>query len=348
MGASVGHGEATSAVVDEPADARIMPLPTPEHVLPNASRPATPEPRAGRRIYAGPAVRRLARELGVDLGAVRGGGPRSRITVTDVKSHVRTGVAAAIPADILPFPPADDFARFGPIEYESLSRIQQVSARRLLASWRSIPHVTQHTEADISDLENARRTLHQHAPSDRPMPRVTLLPFLFRAVVIALREMPRFNSSLSASGDRLAIKQYFNIGFAADTPRGLVVPVVPDVDKKDVFEIAVELAALGADARSGKLKPDQMQGATFTVSSLGGVGGTHFTPIVNPPEVAILGAGRARPVAVPDGTGFSNRLQLPLSLSYDHRVIDGVAGVRFVERIAALLADPELLMSAVP
>lgn len=308
--------------------------------------PALPSQRPKGRIYAGPTVRRLARELGVHLGGVHGTGPRSRILPSDVKHHVRHRSSAVTEPSPSTFPGTENVEKYGSVSYEPLTRIQHVSARRLLSSWLSIPHVTQHNDADITQLEAVRRALRM--PAAATIQRLTLLPFLFRAVAITLREMPRFNSSLCADGAQLAIKQYVNVGFAADTPRGLLVPVVRDVDQKDIFEIASELATLAADARAGRLSPSEMQGATFTVSSLGSAGGTHFTPIVNPPEVAILGAGRARLAAVPVDQGVVTRMMLPISLSYDHRVIDGVAGARFTERIVALLASPESLMTAVP
>jgi pyruvate dehydrogenase E2 component (dihydrolipoamide acetyltransferase) len=216
----------------------------------------------------------------------------------------------------------------------------------LTTSWTTIPHVTQHNEADITDLE-ALRVARKEVLEARGV-RLTLLAFLLRAVAITLAEMPRFNASLCPDGERLALKRYCHLGFAADTPHGLVVPVIRDVDQKDAFEVARELAELSALARAGRLTPTQMQGSTFTVSSLGGIGGTHFTPIVNPPEVAILGAGRARKVPGYVGARVEPRLMLPISLSYDHRVIDGVAGVRFTERIRGLLADPMTLIAAVP
>jgi pyruvate dehydrogenase E2 component (dihydrolipoamide acetyltransferase) len=322
--------------------------PAPPAVVP-AAVPAT----TTGRCYAGPAARRLARELGVDIAAVPGGGARGRILPADVKAHVRNGRPAqarpmvAAPAAPLPGGATEaDFEKHGPVDYEPLPRIQKISGRRLAASWAAVPHVTQHNEADITALEALR--LERKAATEARGLRLTLLAFLLRAAAIALAEMPRFNASLCPDGERLALKRYCHLGFATDTPQGLVVPVLRDAGRKDVFELAHELGALSAAARAGRLAPAQLAGSTFTVSSLGGVGGTHFTPIVNPPEVAILGAGRAQRLPRIVGERVEPRLILPLSLSYDHRVIDGVAGVRFTERIRELLEDPAALLAAVP
>jgi pyruvate dehydrogenase E2 component (dihydrolipoamide acetyltransferase) len=318
------------------------------------------------RAHAGPSVRRLARELGVDLAHVTGHGFKDRITHEDVKAFVkgaigeagapgaaaRTGAAAppaaAQPAAAKPAAPAGpavDFAQFGPTELEPLSRIQRISGPRLQASWASIPHVTQFDEADITELEQLRGSLKERAQAAGV--KLTPLAFIMRAVVKALQEFPRFNTSLDASGANLVVKKYMHLGFAADTPNGLVVPVVRDADRKDVYELARHLGQLSEKARAGKLPPADMQGSCFTISSLGGIGGTAFTPIINAPEVAILGVSRAvtRPV-FRDG-GFVPRLMLPLSLSYDHRVIDGALAARFTTWLAHTLADPRGLLEAV-
>ena len=304
------------------------------------------------RAHAGPSVRRLAREMGVDLGRVSGTGLKGRITHDDVKAYVKrvlssggagggAGAGAALPGI-----PAVDFAAFGPIESRPLSRIQKISGPRLLASWLNIPHVTQFDEADITALEDVRNKLKQKASQEGI--KLTPLAFVMRACVKALQEFPQFCSSLDPDGDALILKKYINVGFAADTPNGLVVPVLHNVDRCDIYEIARKLAELAEKARAGKLSPTEMQGGCFTISSLGGIGGTAFTPIINAPEVAILGVSRSvmRPV-FQDG-GFVPRLMLPLSLSYDHRVIDGAAGARFTTFLAATLADPRALTEAVP
>ena len=294
--------------------------------------------------HAGPSVRRLARELGVDLSRVTGSGVKGRITHEDVKAWVkqalRGALAAAAPA--LPKLPVVDHAAFGPVEMRPLSRVQRISGPRLQASWINIPHVTQFDEADITELE-ALRTAMKAQAAERGV-KLTPLAFVIAACVRALQEFPGFNASLDESGENLVFKRYFNLGFAADTPQGLLVPVIRDADRKDIFAIARDLAALSERARGGKLGAADMQGGCFTVSSLGGIGGTAFTPIINPPEVAILGVSRSviRPVWR-DGA-FVPRLMLPLSLSYDHRVIDGAAGVRFTTWLADRLARPDTLV----
>jgi pyruvate dehydrogenase E2 component (dihydrolipoamide acetyltransferase) len=299
------------------------------------------------RVHAGPSVRKLARELGVDLGRVRGSGRKGRITADDVKGFVKEIMRGARPSEpALPAVPQVDFARFGAVEVKPLGRIQRISAARLHASWVNVPLVTQHDEADITALEEMRRSLKQEA-EERGI-KLTPLAFIMRACALMLAEFPRFKSSLSADGENLVFKQYTHIGFAADTPNGLVVPVIRDADEKDIYEIATELGELSGRARSGKLKADDIQGSVFTISSLGGIGGKFFTPIVNAPEVAILGVSRSdwRPV-YRDGQ-FVPRLVLPLSLSYDHRVIDGADAVRFTTRLVELLGQVERLLEAVP
>jgi pyruvate dehydrogenase E2 component (dihydrolipoamide acetyltransferase) len=296
------------------------------------------------RAHASPSVRKLARELGVDLGSVRGSGQKSRITADDVKAYVKEILRGGVPGPALPQVPQVDFAKFGPTETQPLSRIQKISGPRLHASWVNVPHVTQHDEADITRLEETRAKLKEKA-AERGI-RLTPLAFVIRACVLALEEFPAFKASLAADGQSLVMKRYTHLGFAADTPNGLVVPVIRDVDRKDVYAIAQELADLSQRARDGKLKADDIQGGVFTISSLGGIGGSYFTPIINAPEVAILGVSRSQWKPVWQGKEFAPRLMLPLSLSYDHRVIDGATAVRFVVRLAAILAEAEGLLEA--
>ena len=298
--------------------------------------------------HAGPAVRKFAREVGVDLIRVKGSGRRGRIIRADVKQYIKARLSQTSAPGTLSLPgiPQVDFARFGPIELRPLGRIRKISGPRLQASWLNIPHVTQHDDADITDMEAMRKALSQSAAS-RGI-RLTPLAFVMRACAMALQEFPQFNSSLDSTGENLVIKQYMHIGFAADTENGLVVPVVRDADKKDVFELARELAELSAAAREGKLTAAQIQGGCFTVSSLGGIGGTAFTPIINAPEVAILGVSRSRMAPVYDGEVFLPRLMLPLSLSYDHRVIDGADAARFTAYLATVMGNVPKLIQAIP
>ena len=307
------------------------------------------------QAHAGPSVRKFARELGVDLTRVKGSGFKGRITHDDVKGFVKTSLAAPAPATArapagggggLPVIPAIDFSLFGPVETKPLSRIQKISGPRLHASWVNIPHVTQFDEADITDLEAMRNKLKEKA--SQAGIKLTPLAFIVRACVKALQEFPQFNASLDPAGTSLVLKKYFHVGFAADTPNGLVVPVVHDANRKDIYEIARNLAELSEKGRAGKLSPNDMQGGCFTISSLGGIGGTAFTPIINAPEVAILGVSRSamKPV-YRDGT-FVPRLILPLSLSYDHRVIDGASAARFTTFLAESLANVAGLVEAVP
>ncbi|QNP41653.1 dihydrolipoyllysine-residue acetyltransferase [Lysobacter solisilvae (ex Woo and Kim 2020)] len=298
--------------------------------------------------YASPAVRLFARELGVDLSRVQGSERGGRIGKDDVAKFVKSvmsgsGVAAAAPAaagggglNLLPWPKVD-FSKFGAVETRELSRIQKISGANLARNWAMIPHVTQHDDADITDLEELRVALNKE--NEKAGIKLTMLAFLMKAAVAGLQKYPTFNASLDASGENLTLKKYFHIGFAADTPNGLVVPVVRDVDKKGVLQIAQETSELAKKARDGKLGPADMQGGCFSISSLGGIGGTKFTPIVNAPEVAILGVSKSAIRPVWDGAQFAPRLILPLSLSYDHRVIDGAAAARFTAYLAQLLAD---------
>jgi len=295
--------------------------------------------------HASPSVRKFARELGADLGKVQGTGVKGRITQDDVKAYVKgllMAAASAAPGSALPRVPTVDFAQFGPVEVKPLSRIQKISGTRLQASWLNLPHVTQHEDADITDLEAARGALKDKAAQEQV--RLTPLVFIIRACILALREFPRFNASLDESGENLVFKKYFNIGFAADTPNGLVVPVIPNADQLSIYDTARALAALSEKARAGKLKVTEMQGGSFTISSLGGIGGTYFTPIINAPEVAILGVSRSTQKPVYERGGFIPRLMLPLSLSYDHRVIDGAEAARFVVFLAKALGDMKALL----
>lgn len=286
-------------------------------------------------------MRKFARELGVNLIQVKGSGAKGRVLQDDVKAFVKAILTGQAPGAGLPKIPAVDFAKYGEIELKPLSRVRKISGPRLQASWLNIPHVTQHDEADITGIEERRVALKAKAEAEGV--KLTLLAFVIRACVIALREYPDFNSSLSEDGVSLVHKKYFHIGFAADTPQGLVVPVIRDADRKGLLEIARELADLSARAREGKVSAEEMRGGTFTVSSLGGIGGTFFTPIVNAPEVAILGVGRAAQRPVWQDKGFVPRLMLPLSLSYDHRVIDGATGARFTSFLVQVLARADRL-----
>ncbi|VBR36314.1 dihydrolipoyllysine-residue acetyltransferase [Burkholderia pseudomallei] len=342
---------APQAAAPAPAPAAPAPAPAPQAAPAAAPAPAqAPAPAASgeyRASHASPSVRKFARELGVDVSRVTGTGPKSRITKDDVTAFVKgvmTGQraapgAAAAPAgggelNLLPWPKVD-FSKFGPFEAKPLSRIKKISGANLHRNWVMIPHVTNNDEADITELEALRVQLNKE--HEKAGVKFTMLAFVIKAVVAALKKFPTFNASLD--GDNLVFKQYYHIGFAADTPNGLVVPVIRDADKKGLVDIAKEMAELSKAAREGKLKPDQMQGGCFSISSLGGIGGTHFTPIINAPEVAILGLSRGQMKPVWDGKQFVPRLTLPLSLSYDHRVIDGAEAARFNAYLGALLAD---------
>jgi pyruvate dehydrogenase E2 component (dihydrolipoamide acetyltransferase) len=313
---------------------------------------------AFKSAHASPSIRKFARELGVDLAKVKGTGPNGRILQEDVQGFVKqamtsagaaTGAAAAGAVtgggslNLLPWPTVD-FTKFGPVETKPLSRIRKISGANLARNWVMIPHVTQFDDADITELEALRVTLNKE--NEKAGIKVTMLAFLIKASVAALKKFPEFNASLVSTpeGDSLVLKKYFNIGFAADTPNGLVVPVIKNADQKGVFEIAKEMSALSAKAREGKLGPADMQGGCFSISSLGGIGGTAFTPIINAPEVAILGVSRAAMQPVWNGHEFVPRLMMPLSLSYDHRVIDGASGARFIVYLAGLLADMRRVM----
>ncbi len=331
------EAKAEAAPPTTSAPAPAAPAPAAESVRSAAARPSTLAVDFSG-VFAGPAARRLARELDIDLTTIQGTGDKGRITVADIKIAARGGGGATGAA--LPDVPTVDFAKFGPIETVPLSRIKRISGPRLHASWVNVPHVTHCDDADVTELEAFRKSLDDAAKADKAAPyRVSLLPLLMKASVATLKAFPTFNSALSPAKDSLIYRRYWHIGVAVDTPDGLVVAVVKDVDQKGVIELARELGALSAKARDGKLSPAEMQGATFTISSLGGIGGTAFTPIVNAPEVAILGVVRSRMAPVWDGKAFQPRLMLPLCLSYDHRVIDGAAAARFMRRLCDTVAD---------
>ncbi len=350
--------EAEAAAPAAEAPARPAPAAAPQ-AAPEAPAPAAqPSSRAElpaireagfSKAHASPSVRKLARELGVDLSRVKGSGVKNRILHDDVKAFVKavlTGQGEAAPGAALPKTPVVDFAKFGDIETRPLTRIQKISGPRLQASWINLPHVTQHDLADITELEERRQVLKGPA-KEKGIP-LTPLAFIMKACISALKEFPTVNASLAEDGDSLVVKNYYHLGFAADTDQGLMVPVIRDADRKDVYELASELRDLSAAARDGKLKAQDLQGATFTISSLGGIGGTAFTPIVNAPEVAILGVSRSSMQPVWDGEAFQPRLMLPLSLSYDHRVIDGALAVRFTTYLGRALGDVDALLQAIP
>jgi pyruvate dehydrogenase E2 component (dihydrolipoamide acetyltransferase) len=323
----------------EPAETKPIAKPDPVPVEPQDATVSKP--------HASPSIRVFARELGVDLAKVRGSGPKGRITREDVHAFVKGALAGAKPAPSmgsgggmpfnLPELASVDFAKFGPVETKPLSRIKKISGAFLHRNWISIPHITQFDEADITELESFRKA--NTADTEKQGFKLTMLAFLIKASVTALRQFPDFNASLDKSGENLVMKKYFHIGVAVDTPEGLVVPVIRDADRKGVFDLARELAEVSKLAKEKKLKPGDMQGGTFSISSLGGIGGTMFTPIINAPEVAILGVSRSVMKPVWNGKEFAPRLVLPLSLSYDHRVIDGAAGARFTTYLVSVLSD---------
>jgi pyruvate dehydrogenase E2 component (dihydrolipoamide acetyltransferase) len=332
-----------SVPVKPPAVASAAPAPNAPPA--SSAAPAAVDEKRFASAHASPSIRKFARELGADLGAIKGAGLKGRITQDDVKAWVKSALSAPMASTgggALPKVATVDFARFGEIETKPLSRIQKISGARLQASWLNLPHVTQHEDADITDLEEARNALKSKASQEGV--KLTPLAFVVRACILALKEFPHFNASLDASGDNLVLKKYFNIGFAADTPNGLVVPVIANADRLGLFEIARILAEMSERARAGKLKATEMQGGSFTISSLGGIGGTAFTPIINAPEVAILGVSRSSQKPVYERGAFIPRLMLPLSLSYDHRVIDGAAGARFIVFLAKTLGDVKALL----
>ena len=358
-----------AAAPEAPAAAAPAPAAKPEARAPAEAPPKAPQPAAAPaprpsqaplaapaaaapsndasgfgKAHASPSVRRVAREFGVDLSKVKGTGPKSRILKEDVQAFVKAELARPVGGEaraggglnVLAMPQVD-FAKFGPVTNQPLSRIKKLSGANLHRNWVTIPHVTQHDEADVTDLEAFRKSQSEEAK--KAGVRLTMLAFLMKAAVAALRKFPEFNASLSADGESLVLKQYFHIGVAVDTPNGLVVPVIRDVDRKGLIELARELADVSARMRDGKISPTDLSGGCFSISSLGGIGGGNFTPIINAPEVAILGVGRGTMKGVWNGKEFAPRMTLPLSLSYDHRVIDGASGARFITFLSGVLGD---------
>jgi len=366
---SSGDGAAAESPAQKPAPApaqqpapRAAPAPSPAPVAQPA--PQSPHPPSLSRVereassapadamtrmeagfaraHASPSIRRFARELGVDLARVRGTGPKERVLKEDIQNYVKGELSRPRAAEgglalNLPPLPQVDFARFGPVTSQPLSRIKKLSGANLHRNWVTIPHITQHDEADITELEEFRKIQVEEAKKQGI--RFTILCFLLKAVVVALKQHPEFNASLSADGESLVLKQYFHIGVAVDTPNGLVVPVIRDVDKRGLMELAKELGEVSARMRAGRISPADLQGGCFSISSLGGLGGSHFTPIINAPEVAILGVGKSVTRPMWNGSAFVPRLMLPLSVSYDHRVIDGAQGARFIAFLSSVLSD---------
>ena len=348
------------ALAAKPAETKQAPKAAPAPAAPQAPASAAAKPPPAKTLpaideagfskaHASPSVRKLARELGVDLVQVKGTGLKNRVLHDDVKAFVKailTGERAAPAGPAWPQVPVIDFAKFGEIETEPLTRIQKISGPRLQASWINLPHVTQHDLADITDLEAKRQELK--GPAKERGISLTPLAFIMKACIATLKEFPKANASLAEDGESLVFKKYFHLGFAADTEHGLMAPVIRDADRMDVYELAEALGELSAGAREGKLKATQLQGASFTISSLGGIGGTAFTPIVNAPEVAILGVSRSSIQPVWNGSEFLPRLMLPFSLSYDHRVIDGAYAVRFTTHLSQTLSNVDALLEATP
>ena len=345
QGAAAPAAPAQAAAAPAPAKAEAPAAPAPAAKTEAAPAPAAAPAPKGGKVHAGPAVRQLAREFGVELSAVTPSGPHGRIIKEDVQAHVKAMMQKAKEAPAagatggagIPPIPAVDFSRFGEVEEVAMTRLMQIGASSLHRSWLNIPHVTQFDSADITDLEAFR--IAQKAVAEKAGVKLTILPLLLKSCAHLLKELPDFNSSLAPSGKAIIRKKYVNIGFAVDTPEGLLVPVIKNVDQKSLLQLAAEAAALAAKARDKKLTADDMQGACFTISSLGHIGGTGFTPIVNAPEVAILGVSKATIQPVWDGKAFQPKLMLPLSLSYDHRVINGAAAARFTQRLSQLLGD---------
>ena len=349
-GVSPGQVASASTTEDQPPPARDQEKPQPLAApQPASSAPLPPVQQAtvvfdpSSAPYASPSVRQFARELGADLGKVKGSGSGGRILKEDVAGYVKSVMSSPAPAQSstagpsLPPPPKVDFSRFGKITEQPLSRIRKLSAGYLHRNWVGIPHVTQHDEADITDMESFRKA--NAAEADKQGFKLTPLVFIIKASVMALKQFPQFNASLDPSGEKLILKSYYNIGIAVDTPEGLVVPVLRECERKGIMELARELAEVSVRAREQKLTPEDIQGGCFSISSLGGIGGTAFTPIINAPEVAIMGVSRSQIKPVWDGKAFQPRLMLPISVSYDHRVIDGAAAARFTRYLASQLED---------
>ncbi len=364
LDADVGTAKPASAEAPKPAapattpvatPAPAAPTPPPAPAVPAAPAAAPVDAESFKAAHASPSVRKFARELGVDLARVKASGPKGRILQEDVQGFVKQVMSGAAPGvagggvtgggelNLLPWPKVD-FSKFGPFETRPLSRIKKISGANLARNWVMIPHVTQFDEADVTDLEAFRVALNKE--NEKAGLKLTMLAFLIKASVAALKRFPDFNASIDVSGTEmsLVVKQYWHIGFAADTPNGLVVPVLKNADQKGLLQIAKEMGELSAKAREGKLGPADMQGGCFSISSLGGIGGTAFTPIINAPEVAILGVSKSQTKPIWDGKAFAPRLMLPLSLSYDHRVIDGAAAARFTAFFCGLLADMRRIM----
>ena len=335
-----------AAPAKPPAAAAPSPAPAPQKEREAPKAPAPTAPRVDEAgfaaAHASPSVRLFARELGVDLARVRGTGPKERVLREDIQNYVKgelarpRGAEGGASLNLLPLPQVD-FAKFGPVTTQPLSRIKKLTGANLHRNWVTIPHVTQHDEADITELEEFRKVQTEEAKKQGI--RFTILCFLLKAVVVALKQHPEFNASLSADVESLVLKQYFHIGVAVDTPNGLVVPVIHDVDKKGLMELAKELGDVSARMRAGKIAPADIQGGCFSISSLGGIGGSHFTPIINAPEVAILGVAKSSMRPVWSGKAWEPRQMLPISVSYDHRVIDGAQGARFISFLSSVLSD---------
>ena len=345
-GEEASPAQAAPAVMQQQEQPEPPKSPTPSPAVPKSAAPAIQDFSGA---HASPGVRRMARELDIDLATIKGTGEKGRVTKEDIKASLgggAKGAAAGATAGGMGIPeiPAVDFSKFGPVEIKPMVRIKRISGPYLHRAWLNIPHVTHNDEADISEIEKYRKELDDAGKADKKPYRVSLLPFLMKASINALKAFPDFNTSLTPEKDALVYKKFYNIGIAVDTPEGLVVPVVKEVDRKGVIEISRELGDISAKARDGKLTPSEMQGATFTISSLGGIGGSAFTPIVNAPEVAILGVVRSKMAPVWNGEAFAPRLMLPLCLSYDHRVIDGAAAARFARHLATVLEDVRRLV----
>ena len=345
-GEEASPAQAAPAVMQQQEQPEPPKSPTPSPAVPKSAAPAIQDFSGA---HASPGVRRMARELDIDLATVKGTGEKGRVTKEDIKASLgggAKGAAAGATAGGMGIPeiPAVDFSKFGPVEIKPMVRIKRISGPYLHRAWLNIPHVTHNDEADISEIEKYRKELDDAGKADKKPYRVSLLPFLMKASINALKAFPDFNTSLTPEKDALVYKKFYNIGIAVDTPEGLVVPVVKEVDRKGVIEISRELGDISAKARDGKLTPSEIQGATFTISSLGGIGGSAFTPIVNAPEVAILGVVRSKMAPVWNGEAFAPRLMLPLCLSYDHRVIDGAAAARFARHLATVLEDVRRLV----
>jgi len=334
--------DSTDSVVEEPVlteETKQIITPTDEEKPPKATQsPVIEDTGSTDNVFASPGVRRLARELGISLQIIKGSGPKGRITKDDLNGYIK--LQMAISSGSIPVPqPVIDFSQWGDVEVQKLTKIKRITGERLQQAWQLIPHVTQFDAADITDLDSLRKEVKK-AGAEKGI-KVTFLPFLMKALSVVLKEMPEFNSSLDHNNENLVLKNYYHLGVAVDTPRGLTVPVVRDVDQKSVFELSDELMDLSSRARDKKLKPNELKGGTFTISSLGGIGGTGFSPIVNPPEVAIMGVSRSAWKEVYDKVSreFVAKFIMPFSLSYDHRVIDGAAAAAFTSRFADVLSD---------